>query len=121
MMDAWARRVQRYHAEQPRLFNFTVAKVTPPMIENIGYQTYLVFLTISLVGVLWVVFVLPELRGLSLEELDSVFGDTSGAEDMERRQRVAQRVGLHEAAEEVGVHREGKRDDEHLEKQEITK
>lgn len=98
------------------LFNFTVAKVTPPMIENIGYKTYLVFFTLSMVGLLWSIFILPELRGLSLEELDSVFRDTSGAEDMARRQRVADRVGLHLAAEEVGEHNEGKRDQEHLEK-----
>jgi len=86
------------------------------MIENIGYQAYLVFFTLSMVGLLWCIFVLPELRGLSLEELDSVFKDTSGAEDMARRQRVADRVGLHLAAEEVGVHNEGKRDEEHVEK-----
>lgn len=69
-----------------------------------------------MVGLLWSIFILPELRGLSLEELDSVFRDTSGAEDMARRQRVADRVGLHLAAEEVGEHNEGKRDQEHLEK-----
>jgi hypothetical protein len=98
------------------LFNFTVAKVNPPMIENIGYQPYLVFFTLSMVGLLWSIFVLPALRGLSLVKLDSVFKVTSGVEDMARRQRLADRVGLHLAAEEVRVHNEGKCDEEQMEK-----
>ena len=47
-----------------------------------------------IVGFLYAVFILPELKGLSLEEVDAIFNDRSGAEDRERRERVAKQIGL---------------------------
>ncbi|KAL7420152.1 hypothetical protein Q5752_005118 [Cryptotrichosporon argae] len=81
--------------------NFTVAEVTPPMITNIGYKTYLVFMTFCVTGFLFVWFFLPELKGLSLEEIDRIFHDRSGAEDAERRERVARELGLDKLATDV--------------------
>ncbi|WWD16346.1 hypothetical protein CI109_100772 [Kwoniella shandongensis] len=83
------------------LMNFTVAMVTPHMIDSIGYKTYIVFMVFCILGFIYAVFLLPELKGLSLEEVDRIFNDTSGAEDRQRRERIAKQIGLDKVAAEV--------------------
>jgi MFS family permease len=80
------------------IMNFAVAQVTPVMIANIGYKTFIVFLCFCVLGVVWVYFILPELKGLSLEEIDAVFADEVSAEDRLRRERIADELGLHNMA-----------------------
>ncbi|OCF45135.1 galactose transporter [Kwoniella heveanensis CBS 569] len=87
------------------LMNFTVAMVTPHMIDNIGYKTYIVFMVFCIVGFIYAVFILPELKGLSLEEVDRVFNDDTGAEDRARRERIAKQIGLDKVAADI-VHQE---------------
>lgn len=79
--------------------NFTVAQVTPIMITNIGYKTFIVFMCFCVVGFFWALLLLPELKGLSLEEIDAVFKDESSAEDRERRERITREMGLDKVAE----------------------
>lgn len=81
------------------IMNFTVAQVTPVMITNIGYKTFLVFMSFCVLGFFWALFILPELKGLSLEEIDIVFKEDSSAENRERHERVAREIGLDKAAE----------------------
>jgi len=81
--------------------NFTVALTTPVMFDNIGYGTYLVFMGFCIIGFLYSVFLLPELKGLSLEDVDAIFKDQSGAEDRARRERVAKQIGLDKIAQDV--------------------
>jgi len=88
------------------LMNFTVAEVTPVMLDNIGYKTYIVFMCFCIVGFIYSIWILPELKGLSLEEVDELFNDNSGAEDRARRERVAKQIGLDKIAHDV-QHREG--------------
>ncbi|KAE8542252.1 hypothetical protein D1P53_001738 [Cryptococcus gattii VGV] len=83
------------------IMNFTVAMVTPHMIESIGYKTYIVFMCFCIVGFFFSIFILPELKGLSLEEIDQLFHDTSGAEDRERRERIAAQIGLDKVANQI--------------------
>jgi len=83
------------------LMNFTVALTTPVMFRTIGYGTYLVFMGFCIIGFLYSVFLLPELKGLSLEEVDAIFNDKSGAEDRARRERVAKQIGLDKIAQDV--------------------
>ncbi|KJE00805.1 galactose transporter [Cryptococcus gattii NT-10] len=93
------------------IMNFTVAMVTPHMIDNIGYKTYIVFMCFCVVGFFFAVFILPELKGLSLEEIDNVFHDESGAEDRARRERVAAQIGLDKVAAQI-QHKEKANDPE---------
>lgn len=93
------------------IMNFAVAEVTPVMITNIGYKTFIIFMIFCLLGLAWVMFVLPEvsgrnfhvretwltspqLKGLTLEEIDDVFHDELAVEDRERRNRIATELGL---------------------------
>lgn len=76
------------------LQNFAVASVTPVMIKNIGYKTYIVFMCFMIFAMFWSAVILPELRGLSLEQIDEIFHDTTSTEDEIRRQKIARQIGL---------------------------
>ncbi|KAK5999890.1 hypothetical protein QM012_004978 [Aureobasidium pullulans] len=64
------------------LFNFVIARSVPYMISNIGFGTYFVFASCTTLSIVFVYFCVPETKGLSLEEIDVVFGGelTSGLE-----------------------------------------
>ncbi|OBT68260.1 hypothetical protein VE03_02339 [Pseudogymnoascus sp. 23342-1-I1] len=55
------------------LFNFVVVMVTPIMISNIGWATYLVFAIINACFLPVIFFFYPETQGRSLEEIDIIF------------------------------------------------
>ncbi|KAH8655834.1 general substrate transporter [Xylariales sp. PMI_506] len=63
--------------------NFTVGVVTPPMIESIGFRTYIFYACFAFLAAIWAYFFVPETMDKSLEELDSAFGDHSGHEESE--------------------------------------
>ena len=64
------------------------------MLDNIGYQTYIVFMSFMVFAMFWSAVLLPELRGLSPLQIDAIFHDTTGAEDEARRERIAKQIGL---------------------------
>ncbi|KAH7915668.1 general substrate transporter [Hygrophoropsis aurantiaca] len=76
--------------------NFIVGQVTPTMLSNIGFGTFVFFGAFSLMGGLFILFFVPETKGLSLEEMDEVFGDSEGlaAADQQRQLEIADRIGL---------------------------
>lgn len=55
------------------LFNFTVVMITPVMIDNIGWGTYLVFACINAGFFPIIYFFYPETKKRSLEEIDIIF------------------------------------------------
>lgn len=61
------------------LFTFLVVEITPPMITNIHYKTYIVFAIFNFVTVPLVYFCFPETSGLPLEAVDLLFADRTGA------------------------------------------
>ncbi|KAH7232480.1 general substrate transporter [Fusarium solani] len=63
--------------------NFVVGVATPPMLESIGFGTYVFYAFWCLLAVVWAYYLVPETKGKSLEEMDEVFGDTSGREEKE--------------------------------------
>ncbi|KZT55151.1 general substrate transporter [Calocera cornea HHB12733] len=76
--------------------NFIVGQVTPTMMTNITYGTFLFFGIFSLLGGFYIWFFVPETKGLTLEEIDEAFGDTSGTaiKDQEHQAVIAKRIGL---------------------------
>jgi MFS family permease len=60
------------------LFTFLVVEVTPPMITNIGYKSYVVFAVINFVTIPLVYFFFPETSKLPLEAVDLLFADRDG-------------------------------------------
>ena len=60
------------------LFTFLVVEITPPMITNITYKSYIVFAVINLVTVPCVYFFFPETCRRPLESVDLLFADREG-------------------------------------------
>lgn len=57
------------------LFNFVIAKITPLMLANITYGTFLLFGSLCLIMGVWVVFCVPETKGVRLESIGELFED----------------------------------------------
>ncbi|KAG6830861.1 hypothetical protein H0H92_014226 [Tricholoma furcatifolium] len=55
------------------LFSFTISKVTPTMLNNITYGTFLLFGFFCLIMAVWTYFLLPETKGLALEDMRYIF------------------------------------------------
>jgi sugar porter (SP) family MFS transporter len=60
------------------LFTFVVVEITPPMITNIGFKSYIVFAVINFVTLPIVYLFYPETSGLPLEAVDLLFADRDG-------------------------------------------
>jgi hypothetical protein len=84
-----------------QLNNFAVATATSPFIESSAYGAFIFFGCVTVVGIVYVTFMVPETKGRTLEEMDELFG-TSGmaAADAERKHRIESEIGLLEL---VGV------------------
>ncbi len=78
------------------LNNFAVAMATPDMIATMKYGAYIFFGIICILGAASVTFLVPETKGVSLEEMDEIFKDESGQgqRDLERMQRIWGELGL---------------------------
>ncbi|KAK6460112.1 hypothetical protein DFJ63DRAFT_338066 [Scheffersomyces coipomensis] len=59
------------------LFNFIVGEMTPILLDLIEWKTYLIPGTSCFISFLAVEFLFPETKGLSLEDMGSVFDDNS--------------------------------------------
>jgi hypothetical protein len=105
--------------------NFIVGQVTPDMLSNITYGTYIFFGVITTIGALFIAFLVPETKQLSLgklaltfspfspsqrvtnksqtEEMDVIFGSEGvAATDYERQAEIAKEVGLDAALTRLG-------------------
>jgi hypothetical protein len=60
------------------LFTFVVVEITPPMIQNITYRSYIVFAVFNFVSIIFVCFTFPETAGRPLESVDFLFSDRDG-------------------------------------------
>jgi|TARA_R110002003_G_scaffold6_1_gene266 hypothetical protein len=55
------------------LFNFIIAKITPIMLANITYGTFLLFGSLCIAMGIWTVFCVPETKGVPLESIGELF------------------------------------------------
>ena len=55
------------------LYNLCVSKTTPLLFVSIGYKTYYYYAGLCALSTLITLFFLPETKGLTLEELDTLF------------------------------------------------
>ena len=60
------------------LFTFLVVEITPVMITNIGYKSYIVFAVINFFTIPVVYYCYPETCQLPLEAVDLLFADRNG-------------------------------------------
>ncbi|KXJ90087.1 general substrate transporter [Microdochium bolleyi] len=57
------------------VMNFVIARSVPYMIINIGFGTYFLFAACMTIAIPWIWFFVPETKGLSLEDVDQLFGE----------------------------------------------
>jgi len=62
------------------LFNFVLSKVTPDLVSDLGYELFLMFGTINILGMGTFSLLIPETKGRSLEEMDVVFGSVQASQ-----------------------------------------
>lgn len=65
------------------LSNFVVGIITPPMLDGIGFGTYVFFAAFCGLAGVWALIFVPEIKGKTLEEIDALFGDGESGEDMD--------------------------------------
>ncbi|KAH8648491.1 general substrate transporter [Xylariales sp. PMI_506] len=65
--------------------NFIIGLITPPLIQNTGYGTYIFFCIFSVIALVWVWFEVPETNGRTLEQMDEVFHDHTAEKEIARR------------------------------------
>ncbi|MCJ1306859.1 hypothetical protein MMC25_000503 [Agyrium rufum] len=87
-----------YAAATQWLFNFVVARSTPVMLTTVGgstgYGTYFIFGSFCFAMVFFVVLLIPETKGVSLERMDELFGvaelhGVKGIEDLAGQAEMA--------------------------------
>ena len=71
-----------------RYLDFTVSKITPTMVTNLGWKLFMTFATINILGGCAFALLIPETKNKSLEEMDIIFGSIS----QERRHADISRV-----------------------------
>jgi SP family sugar:H+ symporter-like MFS transporter len=55
------------------LFNFVIAKITPIMLAEITYGTFLLFGALCIAMGIWTIFCVPETKGVPLESIGELF------------------------------------------------
>jgi hypothetical protein len=55
------------------LTTFLIVEITPPMVTNIGFKSYIIFAAINLAAIPMVYFFFPETARLPLEAVDLLF------------------------------------------------
>ena len=58
------------------LFNFVIAKITPLMLADITYGTFLLFGSCCIVMGIYTIFFVPETKGVPLESIHLLFEDS---------------------------------------------
>lgn len=75
--------------------NFIIGQITPELLENITYGTYILFGLVTTLGAAFIWFFVPETKRLTLEEMDTIFGSEGvAAKDRERMDEINREIGL---------------------------
>lgn len=63
------------------LCNFIVGVIIPPVLDDIGFGTYVFFGAFCYAGSVWAFFLVPEIKGKTLEKMKTLFGDNAASEE----------------------------------------
>ncbi|KAI9021675.1 general substrate transporter [Phycomyces nitens] len=72
--------------------NFIMGMITPPMLNGIRYGTYVFLAVFCVLSFFFTWFFIPETKGLTLEEMDNIFGGKSASQDAALMERVQESV-----------------------------
>ncbi|KAK0480038.1 sugar transporter [Armillaria novae-zelandiae] len=76
--------------------HFIIGQVTPSMLQHLGYGTFIFFGIFSFLGGCFIMFFVPETKGVSLEKMEELFGNNTNlaSEDLRRIEDIYKRLGL---------------------------
>jgi hypothetical protein len=57
-------------------------------VQNTGFGAYVFFAVFCLLSAIWTFYIVPETSGKSLEDMDAVFKDYGGSDDMAIKNRL---------------------------------
>ncbi|KAJ4163114.1 hypothetical protein NW754_014537 [Fusarium falciforme] len=80
------------HKAEDWINNFIIGLITPPLVRETGFGAYVFFAVFCLLSFIWVWFSVPETNGKTLEEMDQVFNDRSGVQDISKKDRILREV-----------------------------
>lgn len=55
------------------LWNFLISRFTPQMFDTMDYGVYFFFASLMLISIVFVYFLVPETKGIPLENMDMLF------------------------------------------------
>jgi hypothetical protein len=55
------------------IVDYGITRATPHMITEMGYGTFLLYAMLTYLGVVFIYFCLPEMKGRSIESMDDLF------------------------------------------------
>ena len=55
------------------IVDYGITRATPHMLRTMGWATFLLFAALTYLGVVFIYFCLPELKGRSIESMDDLF------------------------------------------------
>lgn len=61
-------------------------------MQNTNFGAYIFFAVFCVLSGIWTFFCVPETNGRTLEQMDHVFKDVRGEEEMARRARIEQAI-----------------------------
>merc|ERR1712093_517678 len=100
------------------LFNFVVAQAVPRMLVNVGkagYGTYFIFGSFCFSMFIFVWFLIPETKGVSLEKMDALFGVVENPKFADEEARSSPtKEPIHESTADVIAH--DKNESSHVER-----
>ncbi|KAI4262860.1 MAG: hypothetical protein L6R42_001967 [Xanthoria sp. 1 TBL-2021] len=92
--------------------NFIVGQITPDMLNNISYGTFIFYGLMTAGGALFLWLYVPETKRLTLEEMDVVFGSVGVARaDSARMREINREIGLDDALRNMGIRTDNERSD----------
>ncbi|KAF8533357.1 putative quinate permease [Trichophaea hybrida] len=90
-------------------WNFMISRFTPQMFTSMGYGVYLFFASLMILSAPYVYFLVPETKGVPLEDMDKLFGKDVRPWNAHKKimHDVRQRNGLDqsdgESGEDIGI------------------
>ncbi|KAK1993246.1 general substrate transporter [Colletotrichum falcatum] len=72
--------------------NFIIGLITPPLLKGTGFGAYVFFAAFCLLSGIWTWFCVPETSGKPLEQMDEIFGDRTGLDDVAKKDQIFREV-----------------------------
>lgn len=95
--------------------NFIVGLITPPLVSGTGYGVFLFFGVFCFLGGVWALLCVPETKGISLEQMDHVFGGHTARDDLTAKAEITQALAVGRAPSVSGSSDEKFHDDKNAE------